>query len=93
MRSRLPSILCSLLLSMAGGMAVALAAPPDAPAPTHNTASTGAGAGAGAGTPSDAEAAAKHAKRTECLKTAKAKKLVGTAKNTFVKDCTASASS
>lgn len=90
MRSRLPSLLCSLLLYTAGGIAVAPGGTPEAPAPAHDTV---ASAGTAAGTPSDSDAAAKHAKRTECLKTAKAKKLVGTAKNSFVKDCTASTSS
>jgi hypothetical protein len=33
------------------------------------------------------DAAAKHAKRTACLKEAKAKKLVGADKKSFVKDC------
>ncbi|HWS63559.1 MAG TPA: hypothetical protein VN325_12460 [Steroidobacteraceae bacterium] len=37
--------------------------------------------------PSDA--AARHAKRTACLKQAKAKKLVGAEKNSFIKDCAA----
>jgi hypothetical protein len=32
-------------------------------------------------------AAAKHAKRTACLKDAKAKKLVGADKSAFLKDC------
>jgi hypothetical protein len=35
------------------------------------------------------DAAAKHAKRTACLKDAKAKKLVGAAKTSFVKNCVA----
>ena len=34
-----------------------------------------------------ADAAARHAKRTECLKQAKAKKLVGPNKDAYVKDC------
>jgi hypothetical protein len=33
------------------------------------------------------EAAAKHAKRTACLKAAKAKKLVGAHRNEYVKNC------
>jgi len=36
-----------------------------------------------------AEAAARHIRRTACLKEAKAKKLVGTARNDYVKDCIA----
>jgi hypothetical protein len=35
------------------------------------------------------DAAARHAKRTACLKQAKAKKLVGADKNSFIKDCIA----
>ena len=35
------------------------------------------------------DAAARHAKRTACLKQAKAKKLVGAEKNSFIKDCIA----
>ena len=35
------------------------------------------------------DAAARHAKRTACLKQAKAKKLVGAEKNSFIKDCAA----
>jgi hypothetical protein len=35
------------------------------------------------------DAAARHAKRTACLKQAKAKKLVGAEKNSFIKDCVA----
>jgi hypothetical protein len=35
------------------------------------------------------DAAARHAKRTACLKQAKAKKLVGAGKNSFIKDCAA----
>ena len=35
-------------------------------------------------------AAARHAKRTECLKLAKAKKLLGAQKTAFIKDCIAS---
>jgi hypothetical protein len=35
------------------------------------------------------DAAARHAKRTACLKEAKARKLVGAEKNSFIKDCAA----
>ncbi len=37
----------------------------------------------------DGDAAAKHAKRTACIKSAKAKKLVGAQKTAFIKDCIA----
>jgi hypothetical protein len=36
-----------------------------------------------------AEAAARHIRRTACLKQAKAKKLLGTARNDYIKDCVA----
>ena len=35
----------------------------------------------------DNEAAAKHAKRTLCLKQARAKKLIGEQRTAFIKDC------
>ncbi len=37
----------------------------------------------------DNDAAAKHAKRTACLKEAKAKKLVGAQRTAFIKECMA----
>ncbi len=37
----------------------------------------------------DNDAAAKHAKRTACLKEAKAKKIVGAQKTAFIKECMA----
>ncbi len=40
-------------------------------------------------TASSGDAAAKHAKRTACLKDAKVKKLVGAARTEFVKNCIA----
>ena len=39
------------------------------------------------GTSGDNDAAAKHTKRTACLKEAKTKKLVGAQRAAFVKDC------
>jgi hypothetical protein len=44
---------------------------------------------AATGTSADNDAAAKHAKRTACLKEARAKKLVGAQKTAYIKDCTA----
>jgi hypothetical protein len=90
------TILC-LLLSVAGGIAAALPPPKnDAPAgatpaatPAAAAPATGAPATAATTTAAvtDSDAAAKHAKRTMCLKNAKAKKLVGAQKTTFIKDC------
>jgi hypothetical protein len=42
-----------------------------------------------AAAPPTGDAAAKHAKRTACLKVAKARKLVGVEKTSFLKDCIA----
>ncbi|HEY2633585.1 MAG TPA: PsiF family protein [Steroidobacteraceae bacterium] len=74
-----------------------LAAPPvlraDVPgAAIPGTAEPGAAAapaGSPAATPPAGDAAAKHAKRTACLKDAKAKKLVGAEKTAFLKNCIA----
>ncbi len=65
-----------------GGDAAASAAS----APTAPTAPTANGAGANDVGSSDA---ARHAKRTECLKQAKAKKLVGEDRTAYVKACLA----
>ncbi|HLZ99984.1 MAG TPA: hypothetical protein VKP66_18750 [Steroidobacteraceae bacterium] len=40
-------------------------------------------------TPDASDAAARHAKRTACIKQARTKKLVGAEKNSFIKDCIA----
>ncbi len=85
MRTWVPATAACLLLS-------ALAAANEPPAASTASASTptpAGAAGAAAGTPADNEAAAKHAKRTACLKSAKAKKLVGPQKTAFIKDCIA----
>jgi hypothetical protein len=63
------------LLSVAGGFAAA---------PTAQTAVAPATA-----VPVSSDAAAKHAKRTACLKNAKTKKLVGADKTSFLKSCIA----
>jgi hypothetical protein len=57
-----------------------------APAATPSAATPPAAASPAA---ASGDAAAKHAKRTACLKDAKAKKLVGAAKTSFVKNCVA----
>jgi hypothetical protein len=74
---------CLCLLPLTGGFA---AAPPsqraDVPAPPAAAPASPAAAPSG-------DAAAKHAKRTACLKDAKAKKLVGADKTSFLKNCIA----
>ena len=90
---------CLCLLSMAG----AFAAPPppplraDVPAAAAPAAATPATAAPPAAktsaaqpaVPPSGDAAAKHAKRTVCLKDAKTKKLVGADKTEFLKNCIA----
>jgi hypothetical protein len=84
MRTWVPATAACLLLS-----ALAAANEPPAassPAPTSTPPAT---AGTAAGATADNEAAAKHAKRTACLKAAKAKKLVGPQRTAFIKECIA----
>jgi hypothetical protein len=73
--STVAAAVCLSLSAVAGGFA---AAPPAQPAdvPTHTA-------------PPSGDAAAKHAKRTACLKDAKTKKLVGAEKTSFLKTCIA----
>ena len=84
---RFSSLAAAVLLRLS---AVApFAAPPtpaDAPAAAPTTAAAAPGTPAAA-PPSDA--AAKHTKRTACLKNARAKKLVGADKTSFLKTCIA----
>jgi hypothetical protein len=76
-----------LCLPVAG----ALAAPPVLRADVPGAAVPGAAAPASppAATPPQGDAAAKHAKRTACLKDAKVKKLVGAEKTAFLRNCIA----
>jgi hypothetical protein len=78
--------LCCLMPLRMPSAAAPSVAQPDAPtkAPASTAPATGQTSDSFA-----AAAAARHAKRTACLKEAKAKKLVGSAKNTYVQDCLA----
>ncbi len=58
-------------------------APAPVPAPPPASASDEQDAGA------NSDAAARHARRTACLKSAKAKKLLGADKTAFIKNCVA----
>jgi len=75
---------CLCLLPLTSGFS---AMPPVQHADAPGTAAPGTAA-PGAAAPSG-DAAAKHAKRTACLKDAKAKKLVGADKTSFLKNCIA----
>ena len=79
MRFSTPAAAAVLSLSVATGFAA-----PAATAPAIMAAAPGTPV---ATPPSDA--AAKHAKRTACLKNARAKKLVGADKTAFLKTCIA----
>jgi hypothetical protein len=91
--STVAAAVCLSLSPMAGGIAATppAAMPVDVPAAAPGTAAPGATKSAPvppAPAPSG-DAAAKHAKRTACLKDAKAKKLVGAEKTAFLKNCIA----
>jgi hypothetical protein len=89
MRCPLPLITAYILsASLAAGLTLASAqgTPPVAPAAAPPAASSPAPAAASS---ADNDAAAKHAKRTACLKDARAKKLVGVQRTAFVKQCVA----
>jgi hypothetical protein len=86
MRLSLPAIALSVCVSPFGLAGAepsgdfTKAAPKPVPAAT---------APASAAAPDASDAAARHAKRTACLKQAKAKKLVGAERNSFIKNCIA----
>jgi hypothetical protein len=84
--STVAAAVCLSLSAAAAGVAgVAAAAPAQlADAPAAGPAASGTPAAA-----PPSEAAAKHAKRTACLKDAKAKKLLGADKTAFLKSCIA----
>jgi hypothetical protein len=81
--------LCFALFQTAAGIAATPPNPPAAaPVATASAANTPP-ANTSIVEPAAGDAAAKHAKRTACLKEAKTKKLVGAEKNAFVKNCIA----
>ena len=84
MRLSLPAIALSVCVSPFG--LAAAGAPAEVTKPVSPKA---APAPAAAPAPDASDAAARHAKRTACLKQAKIKKLVGAEKNSFIKDCVA----
>jgi hypothetical protein len=84
MRSLLPVVACLLLVPLAANVVLGLSGPHGGP-----PASVAAAPEKNAATAADGDAAAKHAKRTACLKSAKAKKLVGAQKTAFIKECVA----
>ncbi len=96
--SAVAAAVCLSLLPMAGGFAATPPAPRgDAPvAEAAGTGTSGSGASTAAkpappapAAPPSSDAAAKHAKRTACLKAVKTNKLVGAEKTAFLKNCIA----
>jgi hypothetical protein len=86
--STVAAAVCLSLSPMAGG----IAATPPAAMPVEVPAAAPGAAKPAPVPPAPApsgDAAAKHAKRTACLKDAKAKKLVGAEKTAFLKNCIA----
>jgi hypothetical protein len=81
MRVLIPAMTVCLLLLAVGSVTSSSPARSQPAAPAQPPA-------AATGTP-DSDAAAKHAKRTACLKQARAKKLVGAQRTAYIKDCTA----
>jgi len=94
--STVAAAVCLCLLPMAGAFT---ATPPEPRADVPGAATPGAAVPATVAPPAaktappsaspSGDAAAKHAKRTACLKDAKAKKLVGADKTAFLKNCIA----
>jgi hypothetical protein len=85
---RFSTVAAVCLLPICGAFA---AAPPAPRADVPGTAAQSAPAPAtpATATPAAPDAAARHAKRAACLKDAKAKKLVGAEKTSFLKTCIA----
>jgi len=77
------AVVCLSLTAAAGGFAAA------SPALRADASGADAPAAAAPAVPPSGDAAAKHAKRTACLKDAKTKKLVGAEKTSFLKNCIA----
>jgi hypothetical protein len=90
--SSVVAAVCLCLAPVAGGFAAPpapLADAPPAAVPATGVPAAAKPSPAAAPAPSSGDAAAKHAKRTACLKEAKAKKLVGADKTSFLKTCIA----
>jgi hypothetical protein len=88
MRVLIPAMTVCLLLLTGGSVPSTSFAQSQPAAPPASAQPPAAQAQPPAATP-DNDAAAKHAKRTACLKQARAKKLVGAQRTAYVKDCTA----
>jgi hypothetical protein len=79
------SALCFSILVFAAQQGTSQTPAPSTATPAST--STAPSTTTAASTPAAGDAAAKHAKRTACLKETKARKLVGAEKTAFLKDC------
>jgi hypothetical protein len=90
--STVAAAVCLGLSALAGGLAT-LPSPARAQGqgttPPGTAAPASAGTGMAAAGGSSGDAAARHAKRTECLKQARVKKLIGAQKTAYIKNCIA----
>jgi hypothetical protein len=82
------ALLCAILTAPVFAVAHPPPAPLKTPAATPAASAPVASAPAPAPAPGDSDAAARHAKLTECLKEAKTRKLIAPDKTAFIKDCT-----
>ena len=87
--STVAAAVCLSLSPLMSGFAAAPALRTDAPGTAAPAATVPAAAKPASPTPPSGDAAAKHAKRTACLKDAKAKKLLGAEKTEFLRSCMA----
>jgi hypothetical protein len=87
--STVAAAVCLSLSPLMSGFAAAPALRTDSPVTAAPAATVPAAAKPASPAPPSGDAAAKHAKRTACLKDAKAKKLVGAEKTEFLRSCLA----
>jgi hypothetical protein len=87
--STVAAAVCLSLSPLMNGFAAAPAQRTDAPGTAAPAATVPAAANPAPAPAPSGDAAAKHAKRTACLKDAKAKKLVGAEKTEFLRSCMA----
>jgi hypothetical protein len=87
--STVAAAVCLSLSPLMSGFAAAPALRTDAPVTAAAAGTVPAAAKPASPAPPSGDAAAKHAKRTACLKDAKAKKLVGAEKTEFLRSCMA----
>ena len=89
MRLSPTAVTLSICVSLVGLAAVGSAGDPTKSASPRASPALTAPTSAAVPDAAASDAAARHAKRTACVKQAKARKLVGAEKNSFIKNCVA----